>query len=351
MNPVEPNPPAGEPLPAPPAEPLPSASVESAEPIGEAPPVGTRTRTLIRIGCAILGVVFLTAAAAKIAGPSVFLFEVQSLPLLEQRGPTIATASFVLLAEISLGLALLLGWRIRSTAACGAILMGAFLGVLAYRAARGEADSCTCFGDLWVRPLPVALAMDAALLLIAIASAVFIGPDEPEPPRWKTWAVTSASLVALPATAGLFFFAVPLEPVDVGQDLRRMELPEGLQHYRGDHLIIVINTECPWCKGQWPDIVKMWEAAGRWEIPPTTVGVFGGRDIYAAPFKIEGFRGEMNPPMEMVSITAESTVMRFAATKTPAVLLVRGGRVQAVWGRFLPSLEEVQAAWKALPGT
>lgn len=299
---------------------------------------------LIRVGCALAGAVFLLAAAAKVVSPAAFLFEVQSLPLLDSRGATVAAAAFVLLAEVSLGVALVFGWRIRSSAACGAGLFAAFLAVLIFRAVRGEADSCTCFGELWVRPLPVALAMDAVLLAVAVACAIFVGSRQAEPARWKTWLVTAGSTAAMPAAVILFAFAVPLEPIAVGADLRRLNLPAELQQYDGDRLLIVLNTDCPWCRGQWPEIVRLHQAGVRGELPPASVGVFGGGDPFESALKIEKFRAEMNPPMELTPILSESTARRFAASRTPVTMLVRGGRVQAVWGRIVPTAEQIRAA-------
>lgn len=73
--------------------------------------------------------------------------------------------------EVALGLGLLVGWKLRWFSSIAALLLGAFIGLMAVTYARGIQADCGCFGlgepiSGWT------LARDSVILLVALVVVV-----------------------------------------------------------------------------------------------------------------------------------------------------------------------------------
>jgi hypothetical protein len=291
-----------------------------------------------RLSAGLAAVALLTAAAAKSTAPGPFLREVESLVDLGY-GPTVALATLVLAAEYTLGVGLLAGWQMRSSAGSAAGLLTVFLGVLVWRLITEGPVSCTCFGDWWVRSPPVALATDVLLLAAALWPAIDNPPDaDSVPPRWKTWAVTATIGIALPATFAQMLLTTPPERLQLGEDVRRLDLPGADELSVGEHLVVVINTECPRCRGQWPRVRDIAAAEG---LPP--LRGMSLNDVLAT----ERFRAEFDVPFPMPEVFGLAAD-RFRAAHPPVLLYVRQGRVLAIWTDFLPAPDVVRDRIRSL---
>jgi len=320
------------------------------EPAVEVEPIPRSARrvAIAWIASILTAAALLTAAGAKLTAAGPFLREVESVlgPIGKPGKPVVLPiAAAVLFAEITLGFALLLDWHRRSAAAASAVLLGVFLAILLGRwALHGPAVSCTCFGEWWVRSLPVALATDTLLLAAAIA-AWRCSPADAEVPRWKTWAGVGTAVTALGSAALVLGFTVVPEDVHEGEDISAWALPADLkiELIQGEHMVAVIDTECPRCRGQWP---LMEEIAADREFPPM-------RAISITDARLTAkFVTDLRTKIPLTPIAGRLRD-RFAFIRPPLLLWIVRGKVMAVWsGDFLPDAEEIRRAFRARsPGT
>ncbi|TBR25502.1 DoxX family membrane protein [bacterium] len=96
----------------------------------------------------LVGLILLASGVHKLFGaPEEFAAVIEKYQIIGGEGALLAAARMMPLAEVLLGLALLLGWRVRWAAAGAASLFGLFLTALASTKLRGiPLEDCGCFG-------------------------------------------------------------------------------------------------------------------------------------------------------------------------------------------------------------
>jgi uncharacterized membrane protein YphA (DoxX/SURF4 family) len=129
-------------------------------------------RWLLLAGRLILGVVFIYSAYAKLSQPwMLFAFSINSYQILPD-----SVVPFVAHAlpwfELALGLVLLLGWKLRWSAAVAAGLLAVLLGAMLNAYHKNLNIDCGCFG-YGEKLGPLTIARDAALF--ALAAALVLG--------------------------------------------------------------------------------------------------------------------------------------------------------------------------------
>lgn len=113
------------------------------------------------VAAVLLGVIFLTSGATKLASPS---WPAQARELGVSGPPVAATPWF----EIVLGALLVAGVARRPLAAVGAATLVAFTGLIVLRLAQGRRPPCACFGRFSARPIgPVTVVRNLAFLALA----------------------------------------------------------------------------------------------------------------------------------------------------------------------------------------
>lgn len=100
------------------------------------------------LGRTAVGLILLASGVHKVfAAPEEFAAVIEKYYILQTEGAIMAAARLVPLAEVLLGLAMVLGWRVRAAAAGAASLFGVFLFALASTKLRGiPLEDCGCFG-------------------------------------------------------------------------------------------------------------------------------------------------------------------------------------------------------------
>jgi len=113
-----------------------------------------------------LGALFLYAGYAKLRHPFLFEMAVDGYQLLPPAGVIVVARGLPWL-EVALGLFLWSGWQLRYSATFTALLLGAFLTMMAITYARGIEAACGCFGTS--EPIsPRTLARDSVIFLAAV---------------------------------------------------------------------------------------------------------------------------------------------------------------------------------------
>ena len=130
-----------------------------------------------------LGALFIYAGFTKVYPPDhQFLFEMavsayQLLPV----WAVIVVARALPWFEMTLGLVLILGWKLRYTSTLTALIVSGFIAAMAITYARGIEADCGCFG--FGEPIsPFTLARDSLLLVMAVYLTVYASRARPAQP-------------------------------------------------------------------------------------------------------------------------------------------------------------------------
>lgn len=93
----------------------------------------------------ILGCVFVIAGLMKLLSPLAFIVTLRTADWLPRFSEQILPALLPSM-EIALGLALIIGWKVKVMAICSVFLIAAFTGFLTIEWIQGN-TTCSCFGD------------------------------------------------------------------------------------------------------------------------------------------------------------------------------------------------------------
>lgn len=122
----------------------------------------------------VLGGLFVYAGFTKLYPPEnrlLFEMAVSSYQLLPV--PIVIVVAYVLpWVEVTLGVFLMAGWKLRYFATFAALLLGAFIAAMGITYARGIEADCGCFG-LGEPISPFTLLRDSGVLVIALFLAVY----------------------------------------------------------------------------------------------------------------------------------------------------------------------------------
>ena len=128
----------------------------------------------------LLGVVFVYAAYTKLRQSwLLFALSIDSYQLLPEWA-VLALARTLPWLELSLGVALLLGWKLRWAAIAASVMLGGFFGVMLLSYVRGNTIDCGCFGVGEALSVTT-LLRDGALLTAAIVLAYIAGSRRTRP--------------------------------------------------------------------------------------------------------------------------------------------------------------------------
>ncbi len=284
-------------------------------------------------GCVALGVVFLVAGATKAVDPWRFHVTLPDYGITGLARTLIALA--VPAIEIALGIALVLRWRIRHASALAALFMGGFVGIIAWGWWRGTLEECGCFGAMLERSPGEAIAIDTALLLLALA--IWRGSRGEQdagdgPFRWKRFAPFTAGGIAFVATLWLFFAGATgvdaTVSVDPHPDMASVDL------FVGDHLLYLFHPDCPQC-------AKMSPRVARYRGEPTLPPVAGFTTLTTRE-EVDSYREKhgLYVPVEILSRTSLGRITGDGSV--PQLVHVRDGRVLRTWTIELPEPEELR---------
>lgn len=200
---------------------------------------------------ALLGILFLCSATAKLIGIDAFelyLFGFGWFPL----GTAYLLARLVIAAEFTLGLLLVANFWPKLAFWGSFILLGGFTLFLLYLAIIGNRDNCNCFGE-WVNLNPVqSIWKNAGMLVLLLLSAGV------QPFRLKRKGLLFALAALVPLAAVLI-----ISPPDnwrydsyarhelVNEPAFREAVEQGILPHsvvEGDHVICFYSLRCNFCK-------------------------------------------------------------------------------------------------------
>ena len=199
---------------------------------------------LARIG---LGLVFLFAGATKMLDPAEFGRQVAAYGIVGEG--LAALASPLLIAfETTLGIALLVGFRLRLSVLTASVLLVFFIAIEAYGISIGRTEACGCFGAYAPRTPGEVIVEDLIFLLLGAVSWFTLHAWQPRRARVAAGAVIATSIASLALA-----IASPHLPIDpyvtrlaVGRTVETLQLPADLPSLtEGRHLVALFEVTSP----------------------------------------------------------------------------------------------------------
>lgn len=197
-----------------------------------------------RIG---LGLVFLGAGMLKMTDPAEFGRQIAGYGIIGE-GLAAFSSPLLIAFETTLGIALLLGFRLRVTVLTASVLLVLFIAIEAYGMSAGRTESCGCFGA-YVQRTPVEVIVeDLLFLLLGLVAWFALGAWRPRRARLVASAVIVASIASLALAS-----ASPYLPIDpyvtrlaIGRRVDALQLPADLPSFgEGRHLIALFEVTAP----------------------------------------------------------------------------------------------------------
>lgn len=277
---------------------------------------------------ALLGILFLFSASAKLVGIDAFEIYLFSFGWFSL-GTSYLLARLVIAAEYTLGILLLTNFRPRLSFWGSFAMLAGFSIFLLVLAASGNRDNCNCFGELvnlnpvqslWknigmlvllllsagVRPFRVRCSglWLALAAIVPLAAVLIVSP----PDNWRYDSYARHDLVNETALR---------EAVDSGV------LPHSV--VEGEHVVCFYSLNCRFCKMSARKLMPLRER-GEFSQAPIIAIIGKGEDTDTAPFLEEtGFRSDE------IHFIAPSDFLRITNGAMPLILVMRDS---AVVGKF-----------------
>ena len=282
-----------------------------------------------------LGCVFLLAGVLKVINPDELAREMTGYGIIGARLAA-AAAPLLIAIEITLGVALLVGWQARLTAAAASALLLVFLGAKIYSFARGNTDPCGCFGTYLQTSPGWGIAIDAGFLASGLLTLWGPGRRAGIGGRLRSVAVAAVALLSL----GLAI-ASPRLPIDrfvtrlaVGRSLPDLGL-QGKVPGEGRRLVALLDLTDPGAAA----IAARLDAIAGEPRAPRVVAITPSSEEDKAAFQWQanpGFAVEhvdfalLNPPGQ-----------RPLYRRLPRYFMVAGDRVVAVYDDAPPAASDL----------
>jgi uncharacterized membrane protein YphA (DoxX/SURF4 family) len=195
----------------------------------------------------VLGLVFLVAGLTKMVDPAEFGHQIADYGIIGEQLATLA-APLLIAFETALGIALLVGFRLRVSLLTASTLLVFFIAVEAYGIAAGRAESCGCFGAYLQRTPGEVIVEDLLFLLLSMVAWFALPAWHPRRARVAAAAVIIAAVgsVALAAASP----HLPIDPyvtrLAVGRSIEALQLPGDLPSLgEGRHLVALFEVTSP----------------------------------------------------------------------------------------------------------
>lgn len=289
----------------------------------------------------LLGAVFLFAGVVKALQPEIFRQEIAAYDLVTNSILVAMLAYGIVIAECTLGSALVVNLKPKISFAAATGLLLIFLGAISFAWFTGSTENCGCFGP-WKRSPAEAFIEDIGL--IAVAVWALWG-------HWKLKAPTNsvklgvvglglAVGVLLPGVAG--FVGEKVEPGALGvvgsTVFQKMEV-EDLQVSlaTGEHLVLLMSTECQHCKDAVPSANALVADARLPRLAAIAMEDKVSRGLFRQDYGAEYPIGQV----------PRNTIIGLLKEEFPRLFLVRNGTIVAVWDHQLPTPDTILAQMSA----
>ena len=211
-----------------------------------APPSGRLKPAVGHTARCLLGLVFLVAGLLKALDPAEFSHQMAGYGII---GPelTAVVAPLLIALETTLGIALLAGFKLRSSLLAAAGLLVFFIGLEGYGMSIGRTEACGCFGAYLQRTPGQVIVEDLVFMVLALSAWLLLG-------SWRVRRSVAAASVGAAAVLSLVFaIASPHLPIDAlvtrlaeGQTIDDLGIGTAFPDLaQGRHLVALIDLTDP----------------------------------------------------------------------------------------------------------
>jgi uncharacterized membrane protein YphA (DoxX/SURF4 family) len=295
-----------------------------------------------RILAGTVGLVLLLSGLLKATDMDLFIRQIKDYGIISHHSLLVLNAWGVLLAEFTLGTALIMSYRPRWTIPLAAFLLLIFLGATTWAWITGITEDCGCFGA-WIKRSPGEAIIEDLLLLAALIPYWFRQGHSTNPPDYiKLWAVIVACIAGLilPILFGfsIYRISVPLkESIDIQQELPEIQddVQTDLRH--GTYILILMSTDCLHCREAVGELNKWTEESDFPGLVALSANDTG---------QIQAFVKEFQPVYPIVHITEDAFWRLLGDGTTPRLILLRNQAILKVWDEIIPPIDTVREAMK-----
>jgi uncharacterized membrane protein YphA (DoxX/SURF4 family) len=283
-----------------------------------------------------LGAVFLVSGGAKVADLASFARSFSAYGIITGNVPVLVSAWGLVVIELALGTALVMGWRLRLSLPVAEALILLFIIAVAWAWMKGTAKDCGCFGVILKRSPKQAILEDVLMLTAGFLAWLPVRKAEARPSRSKLVAVICGGLagLALPFVFGFSPGAV-INPPPAGTPLPHVSLvgPYAPDLSKGTYLFFLMETSCNHCRASVPAVNEIARTPG---MPPVLAICADSLEdmqqfssYFALPYPIFAI-----PSNEFVTLLGSSP-------STPRFLLVKDGLIIKHWDGKVPTISEL----------
>jgi hypothetical protein len=301
----------------------------------------------------LLGVIFIVAAVLKALDPNLFAAQIYGYRVVQQPDMLALAALFTLGAETFLGVAMVLGLRLRMLVLTLVQLMLAFfIGVILYAWLVHDLKDCGCFGRVPMTP-PQAIAKNVVMMIAAVIAWRGIRLRHLVSPGGALWRTLVSAVVAIalvlyaapalyqdapqapaapPATGPEAPEAPEAPPVAAAPAAARpfaqyqvqTDTGETLDLGRGEYLVAILSTTCEHCMSMVPHLNDL---SFYPELPPVV-----GLAYVPEEGSLEMFVAQTMPLFPLHSLGNNFIKFsEFIGNAPPRLTLVRDGAVVKHW--------------------
>lgn len=293
----------------------------------------------------VIGLVFLVAGGLKAWEPLDFMrqigdYEILTAPLLIR-----IVAWIMIIAEIALGTALIVGYRRRWSVPIAALLLSGFLVTLGWAWYIGSTEDCGCFGS-WVRRTPAEAFAEDLVMLATTGLAWWLHRHESgQTSRWRPGIVALAAIVGLSVTAFASNSARQSEdPLQrMKASVRQPDLFAGIEVEglpvtvnEGRRVVALIDTGCEHCQASVPELNRLHGELETLDIPLVAL-------CSNSPDEIGKFIDKFKASFPLGHVSSDNFRKLFERGKPPRLLVVNDGGLLKIWDGVVPQLSEVRA--------
>ncbi len=306
----------------------------------------TGWQDLITRGIEILiGLVFLTAGGLKAYEPLDFIRQIGDYGIVTQPQLVRLIAWVMILVEVGLGTAMVVGFRRRISVPLAMLMLIGFIVMLGWAWQSGATEDCGCFGS-WVKRTPAEAFTEDLLMLGATSLAWWLRRHhiEVETGRWRAAAVALSLLIGISVTT--FASNSARQSSDPIERMKAQASPpnilegvtvEGIDSdlRTGTRVLALIDTGCNHCQESVPELNRLAGELRPREIP--LVALCSNKADEVALF-IDKF----NASFPLGRITPEQFTRLFERGKPPRLLLIHDGLLRRIWDGTVPHASEIR---------
>jgi uncharacterized membrane protein YphA (DoxX/SURF4 family) len=295
-----------------------------------------------RILAGAIGLILLISGLLKATDMDLFIRQIKDYGIISHHSLLVLNARGVILAEFTLGTALIVSYRPRWTIPLTVLLLLIFLGATAWAWAMGTTEDCGCFGS-WVKRSPGEAIIEDMIMLAALIPYWFCQGNSAKIGGYlKLLSIIIAFVMGLMLPIlfafPIFRISAPLKKsIDIQQVCPEIQNVLKIDLKHGTYLLLLISADCLHCQ----------QSVG--ELNIWTEKTCLPKLIALSPDdteKTQAFIKEFKPVYPIVQITEDAFWNLLGNGSTPHLILLSNLEILKVWDEKIPDIDSVREAMK-----